>query len=157
VNLRSDATYSVRRRDPPEQQIDPATRLANGIEFLRVEPSGIAAHIAPGANVPYSVTWRVWGIPPSPDEYSYSVQLFDANWLRRVNINDHFLRTVYWHEGDFVVTSGMLRLPDDLPPEGPVHLVLTLYTVQPDGSVQPVTVLDAAMNPAGEFIDLLLP
>lgn len=153
---RADATYDMERIEGQADDSPAAAKLANGIEFLHVEPAGLEAQIEPGADVSFSAIWRVWGIPPTGEDYSYSIQLFDANWLRYVNLNDHFLRTAYWREGDVVGTSGVLRIPNDAPANADYHLVITLYTVAEDGTVTPVAVVNEAFNKIGEYVEVPL-
>jgi hypothetical protein len=156
VRTRADAHYDVEVIPPADTRGEPAARLANGVEFLRIEPAGLQAQIQPGTRVQFSAVWRVWGLPPTSDNYSYSVQLFDANWLRYANLNDHFLRTRYWREGDLVITSGVLDVPDDAPADAGYHVVLTLYTLDATGNVTPVAVVDTGFNKIGEFVDVPL-
>jgi hypothetical protein len=149
VYTRANADYAIDVVPPADTSGEAVAQIENGIEFLRVE---LGRDIEPGRRVPFSVVWRVWGLPPTYDDYSYSVQLFDQDWLRYENINDHFLRTRNWHIGDLVLTSGVMRVPDNAPANATYHLVLTLYMLDTAGNITPVSVIDIAGNPAGEFI-----
>jgi hypothetical protein len=156
LTTQADAHYAIEVVPPADLSGEAVAKLANGIEFLRIEPSGLAQQIKPGKRIGFTAVWRVWGLPPNADDYSYSVQLFDENWLRFDNINDHFLRTIYWRVGDEIATSGILTIPGDAPTDAGYHLVLTLYTLDEAGNVTPVGVVDQAFNKIGEFVDVPL-
>lgn len=152
----ADGHYAIEVVPPADATGQAVAKLANGIEFIRIEPSGLAAQIKPGKKIGFTAVWRVWGLPPTSDNYSYSVQLFDENWLRYDNINDHFLRTIYWRVGDEIATSGILHIPGDAPTDAGYHLVLTLYTLDDAGNITPVGVVDANFNKIAEFVDVPL-
>jgi hypothetical protein len=121
------------------------------VELLRVARGGPGGQIVPGQRVQMTVIWRIWGIPPTTDDYSFTVQLFSEDWLRWLDLNDHFLRTRYWHVGDQVGTTVRGRVPADAPPGGHYHLVVALYTYREGGVLESVDVLDEAFNPAGTY------
>jgi hypothetical protein len=155
VQVYADASahYEIRVMEPAEPGGQAVARLGNGVEFLRIE---MGRDIEPGKPVPFAVVWRIGQLPPTNDNYSYSVQLFDQDWLRYGSIDDHFLRTRNWQIGDLVLTSGILHVPDNAPADASYHLTLTLYIIDVAGSILPVSVIDVAGNPAGEFITVPL-
>ena len=156
LTTQADAHYAIEVVPPADTSGESAAKLANGIEFMRIEPSGLDQQIKPGKRIGFTAVWRVWGLPPTADDYSYSVQLFDENWLRYGNINDHFLRTIYWRVGDEIATSGILTIPGDAPIGAGYHLVLTLYTLDEAGNITPVGVVNQSFNKIGEFVDVSL-
>lgn len=149
-----DGHYAVTVKETGNTSGEARARLANGIELLRVEPGGIQSMLMPGQNVVISVLWRVWGIPPTGDDFSYTIQLYDDQGTRYENINGHFLRTRHWRVGDVVITSGVLHIPAEAPSDAVYHLVVSLYHGAADGTIVPVGVLNADGGKIGEFVEI---
>jgi 4-amino-4-deoxy-L-arabinose transferase-like glycosyltransferase len=120
-------------------------RLANGIELVRwsvdsPEPGGISRA---------TLVWRVWGIPPSPDDYSYTVQLFTPDGLRRAQADARFLPTSAWREGDRIVTFAELQIGSDAPPHADYQILIAMYTY---ADLARVEVRDANGVPIGDAV-----
>lgn len=127
--------------------------LVNGVNLHAVAFAGEQT-LTPGEPLNLTLDWSIWGIPPSPDDYSLSVQLFTADGVRWAQVDDQFLRTTYWHPGDRIRTTVSLPVAGDAPPDGEYHLVVVMYIYLPDGTTQNVAFLDAAGNPAGQIITI---
>ena len=153
VSVRADGTYDVEVRPAPETGEETLiARLVNGVDLAGVSPDGLRDQIVPGEDLPLTLEWRLWGLPPTEDNYSFTVQLMTDDWLRWGQVDDHFLRTEYWHPGDRVTTSVRLPVSPDAPPDGTYRLVIAMYTYLSDNEQQNVDVIDPAGNPAGRLI-----
>jgi hypothetical protein len=100
--------------------------------------------------------WVIRDVPEDERNYSFTVQLMTEDWGRWGQVDDHFLRMDYWHEGDMVLTFVRVPVSSDLPPGGRYQLVIAMYAFQGDGQQGNVDILDAAGNPAGQLIVLPL-
>jgi hypothetical protein len=103
----------------------------------------------PGGISRARLIWRVWGIPPSPDDYSYTVQLFTPDGLRRAQADARFLPTSAWREGDRIVTFTELQIGPDAPPHADYQILIAMYTY-PD--LARVEVRDADGAPIGDAV-----
>jgi len=146
-----DGQYEVEQQVTPEFEFDaPIARLVNGVDLMDVElSSGI---VTPGETQHITLTWRVWGIPPVGDDYSYTVQLFTEEGFRWAQVDGRFLRTEFWQPEDVIQTTVDLAVDAEAPEDGFYQLVAAMYVYQAEGQGEGVEVLDPAGNPAGQFI-----
>jgi 4-amino-4-deoxy-L-arabinose transferase-like glycosyltransferase len=154
-----NGTYKVELRsgeDVPGPAGGLAAHLVNGVNLQGIIPA-TQSPIKPGQPLELFLFWDVWGIPPVPDDYSFSVQLYTADGVRQGQVDDHFLRTTYWRPGDRIRTRVAIPVSPDAPPDGPYHIVVVMYVYLPGGETQNVDYLDAAGNPAGQIITIPLP
>ncbi len=140
---------------------DPPNRFTLGDEWqplqLRFPPAAetIAVSlpttsIAPGKSLPVVIRWQRGpsDIPPRP--YKARVALYNDEDARLVQsderlLNDRHVMPAYWETNDQPLNVYGLALPADLP-AGSYQVRLLVY----DGeTLEPLSVLDEAGNPAG--------
>lgn len=153
-----DLTYSVDKLESePVDTDNPVVRFVNGIDLIAIEvPAG---DIVPGERLNLDLTWQVWGIPPTDESYSYTVQLFTDDGVRWAQFDRQFLRTEYWQPSDVIVTDVPLDVSPDAPAIGDSNdegrfyqLVIAMYVFTP-GEIGPgVDVRDADGNIIGTFL-----
>ena len=153
ITQHADGDYSLQLNPPPDTSgYSVMTRLANGIDLLEVSPSILRSLIEPDGRLRLTLTWGVWSLPPSDDDYSISVQLFTDDGLRRGQTDVHFVRSTFWHTGDLITTSISLPVDADAPVDGNYELVIAMYSFVSETESQGVDILDEAGNPAGQLI-----
>ncbi len=157
ITTRSDGTYGLEVK-PGHDPIDAAalTHLSNGVDFAGISLESLSGEIEPGGELPLMLRWVIRDVPEDERNYSFTVQLMTEDWGRWGQVDDHFLRMDYWHEGDMVLTFVRVPVSPDLPPGERYQLVVAMYTFQGDGQQGNVDILDAAGNPAGQLIVLPL-
>jgi hypothetical protein len=138
--------YQVSLLTPPEASDVPMGHLANGIDFLGVS---VEETPEPGETLLATTRWRIWGIPPAHENYSFSVQLFGDDGGRWAQADMSFVPVDYWFPGDQYTWYVALPMAADAPTDVDYTLLVVMYTY-PD--VRGVTVLDGLGNPAGEQI-----
>lgn len=148
-----DKSFDVQLETPDETDVEvPVSRMVNGVDLLQVTvPPG---DIEPGEKLELTLDWRIWGIPPTDENYSYTVQLFTDDGLRWSQWDRQFLRTEYWQPSDVIRTDVTLGVFEDAPADGFYQLVIAMYVFQPDGTGQGVEVRDPDGNIAGRFLIL---
>ncbi len=154
----NDRTFTVEQRTA--ERVDAETeivRFVNGIDLLEVEvPAG---RIQPGENLDLSLTWQVWGIPPTTENYSFTVQLFTDDGIRWGQYDRQFMRTEYWQPSDIIMTEVPLTVSADAPlldgqtDSGRFYqLVIAMYVFQPGELGPGVDVRDQDGNIIGTFL-----
>jgi hypothetical protein len=157
ITTRADGTYGLEilpAHDAPDAAS--LTHLSNGVDFAGLSLESLSGEIEPGEDLPLMLRWIIREVPQDERNYSFTVQLMTEDWQRWGQVDDHFLRMDYWHEGDMVLTFVRVPVSSDLPPDKPCQLVIAMYTFQGDGQQENVDILDVAGNPAGQLITLPL-
>jgi 4-amino-4-deoxy-L-arabinose transferase-like glycosyltransferase len=138
--------YRVERLAPPEESGAPLGHLANGADLL-----GVSVENTPQPGEPLIVTtrWGIWGIPPSDEDYSFSVQLYGTEGERWGQADAHFMPTGCWYPGDRYAWRATLPVAAEAPSEAGYSLLVVMYAY-PD--LRGVAVLDESGNPTGEHV-----
>jgi 4-amino-4-deoxy-L-arabinose transferase-like glycosyltransferase len=159
LKSRKNGSYDVELRTVDDVDLPPdglIAHLVNGVDLRAIAPAGFRDEVQPGQPFDLFLFWEVWGVPPVSDDYSFSVQLYTTDGARWGQIDEHFLRTTYWHPGDRVRTEVSIPVAADAPPGGEYQVVIAVYVYLDDGSTQNVDFLDVAGNPAGQIITVPL-
>ncbi len=107
--------------------------------------------LTPGQTATLRIYWRVLRESPLPANQSYSFfthLVDDGGYLWAQDDGAGYL-TPEWQAGDGVVTTSVLRVPPDAPPQS-YHVRLGMYS---PADPQPLSVLDARGAPAGTEVE----
>jgi len=104
----------------------------------------------PGDTFHWTTSWRVDGPPPASIDLHWFNHLVDETGARWGQRDGAGLPVSDWRSGDTVVTWFEIPISADAPP--PPYLVRTGLYTYPD--VTNVPLIDAAGNPAGQFLTL---
>ncbi len=146
----------LRQANQSTSETDEAlARLANGVDLLSIEP-GVDRNqgqgVRPGESLRLHLLWRIWNLPPAGENYSFTLQLYAQDGPRWAQTDKHFLRSAYWHIGDYVLITGNLTVPAEAPPDGRYQVIVAMYRYLSETQQQGIDILDVAGNPAGQLI-----
>lgn len=138
--------YHVDLLSPPGDAGEPLGHLANGVDLLVVSADRVPQ---PGESLPIVTQWQIRGIPPSDEDYSFSVQLYEEGGGRWGQADANFMPTEYWYPGDRYTWRTVLPVAGDAPTDADYTLLVVMYAY-PD--LRGVAALDESGNPIGEHI-----
>ncbi len=148
-------SIDVWRLDPPT-----AFELAPNMVGMRhawppavetVEASLPVGEVAAGGKAPVVIRWRRTPGGHVERGLKARVAVYDANGARVAQsdqrlLNDRHLMPAEWSEGDQPLNVYLLELPADMPP-GVAEIRALVYDAD---TLEPLTLVDAAGNPAGQ-------
>jgi len=121
---------------------------ASGVELVGYDWT--RGDLQPGGQVRWTLYWRVTQPPPVGQDYHWFNHLLDSDGNRQGQADGAGFPTVRWRVGDTVLTWFDIAIsPEASSP--PYSLRVGMYTYPDVANVQ---LIDAAGNPAGEFIEI---
>lgn len=133
--------------DPVRWALRPGSGQASDVVLLGYDWSG---DLQPGGTLRWTLYWRVEGLPSHGSDIHWFNHLVDEEGRRWGQMDGVGFPASEWHVGDTVLTWFDITIGSDAPP-APYFIRSGMYTY-PD--IVNLSLLDAAGNPAGEFIEL---
>lgn len=154
----ADGTYRIEYVDDANASNtgEPLARFANGADLMRYEPQALLALINPGERVRVIFYWEIRQVPSNEIDFSYTAQLFTCSGERLGQADSHFLRTPYWQSGDSIRTSVSLPVTEHDMDKPCYDLLVAMYRYVSPNEQNGVDILDAAGNPAGQYVTFRL-